>query len=248
MLNFTGFRILRNLFVALFVLAMPPTLSPASQIFDASADFDSTSNPSGVNGGTYSYGYTPTLGGAFSLLPGTFINGPVEGYNAGPAGSSPALSKNTSNAPHDLFPGSVIHYEPQQLVLHPGGGGEYAVLRFTAPQAGNYSYDAAFSNADSLGATTDVHVLIGGVAAASDGINVGGGGSTATLSSPSVFLPAGQTLDFAVGVGNGSFVFDSTGLFASVALVPEPSTIVLLAAGIAVLAAGTVRRRLPAVR
>ena len=224
-------------------LLLPSPHASASQIFDASADFDPASNPSGINGGTYSYGYTPTLGGAFSLLPGTFTNGPVEGYNAGPAGSAPALSKNTSNSPHDLFPGTVIHYEPQQLVLHPGSAGEYAVLRFTAPQAGNYSYDATFSNADSLGATTDVHVLIGGVSAASDGINVGGGGATATLSSPSVFLPAGQTLDFAVGVGNGSFVFDSTGLFASVALVPEPSTLAMLAVGVISLAGFAARFR-----
>lgn len=211
-------------------------LSPharAAQLFDASADFDPTSNPSGINGGAYSYGYTPTLGGTFSLLTGTFTNGPVKGYHhtSLPDGA-PSIAKNTNNAVHNQPAGaSTITYQPLQLVLHPGSGSEYAVLRFTAPQAGTYSYDAAFNGADSGATTTDVHVLVNSIGVDTAGINFGGGTNTATLSSPSVLLTAGDTIDFAVGKANSTFFFDSTGLFATVTLVPEPSAFILLAAG-----------------
>jgi PEP-CTERM motif len=233
MLNFTGFRIPRNLFVALFVFAMPPALSPASQVFDASADFDPTSNPSGINGGAYSYGYTPTLGGTYSLLAGTFTNGPVVGYKhpSLPDGA-PSIAKNTNNAVHNQPAGaSTITYQPLQLVLHPGSGTEYAVLRFTAPQAGTYTYAAAFNGADSGTTTTDVHILVNNIGVDTAGINFGGGSSTATFSSPSIVLASGDTIDFAVGKANSTFFFDSTGLFATVALVPEPSALILLAIG-----------------
>ena len=68
MLTFTTRRSILGCLMALLVGAMPPAVSSASQIFDASADFDPTSNPSAINGGTYSYGYTNILGGPFFLL------------------------------------------------------------------------------------------------------------------------------------------------------------------------------------
>lgn len=233
----------RSAFLMAFLLtAMLPAMSSASQVFDASADFDPAHNPSAINGGTYSYGYTTSLGGPFSLLPGTFTNGPLAGYNhPSLPDTAPAVYKNTSNSPFVLSGG--IQFEPQQLMLHPGNGGEYAVLRFTAPIAGTYSYSAIFNSADIAGASTDVHVLINSINAATAGIYVNGGGSTATLASPSLSLVAGDTIDFAVGRGNSSFLFDSTGLFASVAMVPEPSTLGLVASGAMLLAAGALLRR-----
>lgn len=230
MMNYPAYRLC---LAALVTVAMPPALSPASQIFDASADFDTASNPSQINGGTYSYGYTPTLGGAFSLLTGTYTNGPIAGYNhtSLPDGA-PSVTKNTANAVHVLAGGaSSITYQPHQLVLHPGSGTEYAVLRFTSPQAGTYTYAADFNGADGVATTTDVHVLINSLGVDAAGINFGGGTNTATFSSPSIALAAGDTIDFAVGKANSTFFFDSTGLFATVTLVPEPSALILLAVG-----------------
>ena len=70
------------------------------------------------------------------------------------------------------------------------------------------------------------------VSIADGGINVSGGGNTATLLSNSLALTKGDTLDFVVGYGNGNYFYDSTGLSAKVtdmnAPVPEASTTVSL--------------------
>ncbi len=47
------------------------------------------------------------------------------------------------------------------------------------------------------------------------GINIGASGNS-FAASPSVQVTAGDTIDFAVGYGNGSYVFDSTGVDAVV--------------------------------
>ena len=51
---------------------------------------------------------------------------------------------------------------PGQFALHPGPGGEYAVVRYVAPEAGEASIDAVFTGLDIFGTTTDVHVLLNG--------------------------------------------------------------------------------------
>ena len=62
-----------------------------------------------------------------------------------------------------------------------------------------------------------------------------GGGSAATLSSSPTALEAGATIDFVVGFGNGSDLYDSTGLFASVTQmtsVPEPQSLITFVIGV----------------
>ena len=198
-----------------------------AQKYDASALF-SASNPSSV----YDYGYESTLGGAFNLY-GTYTanynapssNKTLQEWSAS-QGSLPAIFHNSGSVFTQQAGSTVITLEADQLALHPGAGGEYSVLRFTAPKAGLYSISSLFNAADSTPTTTDVHVLIGNSSKFDGVINnqngmVGGNANYAGL----LQLTKGETVDFAVGFGtNGTYYSDTTGLFANVTAVPELST------------------------
>ena len=208
----------------------------AQHVYDASADFSTTTNPSPLDGGVWSYGVEATLGSTFSLYTLTSSGtgnggGTVQGWvSAG--GIPPVLGENTSGTTYiENENNSTITVAPNQLYLHPGPNGEYSVLRFTAPTTSTFSFMGDFNAADAHPTTTDVHVLLDNASIADGGINVNGGGSTDSLSSNSIALTKGDTLDFAVGYGNGTYNYDSTGLYAKVTdvkanAVPEASTTV----------------------
>ena len=111
----------------------------AGIVYDASADFDTMNNPSKIDGGVYSYGYTTSLGSSFSLLPTSFsgslpggATGPIAGYDLN--GAVPLIGKNTSNSVYTgTQNGTTVTVQPGQLLLHPGARGQYADLRFTSP-------------------------------------------------------------------------------------------------------------------
>jgi len=95
-----------------------------------------------------------------------------------------------------------------------------------------------FEGIDPAPTTTDVHVLLDGGTHLFDG-------NISSFNAPLPFnltriLAAGDTIDFAVGVGtDGSFAFDSTGLSATIvpsSSVPGPSTLALVASCLAMLA------------
>ena len=250
----------RNCGFALAALLAGRLASPAAAqtVYDASADFSTTSNPSPANGSVFSYGMEQTLGGAFSLDTQAYtftgnVSGADQGWQAAGVGY-PYVVKNTSTTTSfvNVNGNTTITVVPGQIHLHPGPDGEYSILRFTAPATGAFSFSSSFSGVDSDPTTTDVHVLLNGVAVANGDININGGGNTATLASPFVSLTKGDTLDFAVGYGNGAYFNDSTGLYAAVtnlgAPVPEASTTVslslLLLLGLGGLAWGTRRRKM----
>lgn len=206
----------------------------AQHVYDASADFSATSNPNPFDGGVWSYGYEATLGGSLTLFT-TKTGGAnsVSGWSTG--AGLPHLDDNQSGSVYTSTQnGSTLTIQPNQLILHPGPNGQYSVLRFTAPATSTYSFSGSFNGADTHPTTTDVHVLLAGTAIADGGININGLGNTASLTSSSLALTKGQTLDFAVGFGNNSYTYDTTGLFAKVtdlsapASVPEASTTVSL--------------------
>ena len=227
----------------------------AQHVYDASADFSTTTNPSTLDGGVWNYGEEATLGSTFSLdtqsqtLTGS-VSGIVQGWYA--SAGFPTLGKNTSGITYiNNNGGTTITLAPNQLDLHPASDGTYSVLRFTAPTTSTFSFLGNFNGADSRPTTTDVHILLSNVSIADGGINVSGGGNTAILSSNSLALTKGDTLDFVVGYGNGNYFYDSTGLFAKVtdlnAPVPEASTTVsfglLLCLGLGGLVVSVRRRR-----
>ena len=196
-------------------------------IYNAADDFSSTSNPTGV----WSYGWSPTLGGAFNVdtdstqaLGG--ISGLVQwrGDQPAQADGNPSVFKNTTASPI-VF--SSITLPAGALALHPGSAGQDAVIQFTAPSAGQYSISAIFTGQDSEGPTsTDVHVYVGTTSVFDNLVNGFVPNSTASLV-PSLFnLSQGETVDFIVGNGGNGFNNDATGLQADITAVPESTTMI----------------------
>ena len=203
----------------------------AEVIYSAADDF-SLSNPNGV----WSYGYSTSLGGTFTAFPLTSSNYQVSGIEAHffPGSFSQPSAILNSNA-FVTTPFCCQPLNPGQLALHPGSSGDYSIVRWTAPESGNFDLSGGYIGMDTSGTTTDVHVLFNGVTIFDDFIN--GFGDTATISL-NTSLQTGDLLDFAVGFGsNSNFSSDYTGLDVQISQnVPEPrsTTIFVLAVGILV--------------
>jgi hypothetical protein len=103
-----------------------------------------------------------------------------------------------------------IKWTPGRLVFHPGEKGEYAVVRWTAPENGQANVAAAFSNASPT-ATTDIHVLHNDRALFDGFINLNNAGPESKYRG-TVQLQKGDRIDCVVGYGNKSHGADSTGL------------------------------------
>lgn len=196
---------------------------------DATGDFSPTINPNGV----WSYGTPGTsLANALTLYGGTLASGGANFWLNGNA--LPELGK--AGATDFLCCGSV-DVPAMTLVGHPGPGGEYTVLRYTAPVAGNYQVSAAFWGDDYAGPTSsDVHVRL----ASGDLFSalVQGYGPSSTVGwNGQITLAQGASVDFAIGFGaNGTYFYDSTGLRVTVSAVPEPAAGAMLLVGLAGLA------------
>jgi alpha-galactosidase len=158
--------------------------------------------PERVTPGTWLYENHPEW-----LLTAAPHTGGLRSWSAKEFGSDPNVTCNQTAQAHSL---SNIVWEPGRLSLHPGPQGQYSVIRFTAPEAGEYAVDAAFLAIDQS-TTTDVHLLDGGHSVLDGFINLHGQGKR-TAYIGKLNLAKEATLDFAVGWGNGSYICDSTGL------------------------------------
>jgi hypothetical protein len=217
--------------LAATLLAAGAWLAPNAQAagWDATADFSPTRNPNGA----WSYGTTATLAAAFSSfatrhteLGGT---GSADFWNDGGANNLPWLGKSGASG-WDYI---TVAVDPNTLSAHPGPSGEYAVLRFTSALGGSYAVAASFWGQDFAGpTTTDVHVRSGGNDAFSADVN-GFGAASAKSWSGTVTLGMGDSLDFAIGRGvDNDYRFSSTGLSATISVVPEPTAAGLMLAGL----------------
>ncbi len=119
----------------------------------------------------------------------------------------PCVSFNTSYQP---LKWNGIEWLGRSVSLHPGPNGEYSVVRWTAPATSDYRFSGNFAGIDGQ-TTTDVHVMSGSKSLFDGQINLGGHGKRAPFEG-AVRLRKGEFLDFIVGYGNGTYVFDSTGL------------------------------------
>jgi hypothetical protein len=206
-------------------VACDPTPAPAT-CARLGPDFMATTqgaNPSGP----WSYGYTPTLGGAFTVYALYFAgtDATLEGLDvwASPeivdtqGAHLPALGINSTTMVSD--PIGTYTVDPGQILAHPGQGGQYSVARWTAVAAGMYRVQATFGGLSGVNnnppTTTDVHVQHDGSELASDQVTVYGP-TGAACHATSVSVLSGDTIDFAVGFGSNDYLHDSTSIDAVV--------------------------------
>jgi len=131
----------------------------------------------------------------------------------GELGPEPCAAHNQTD--HDIQGPGVV-WKPGQVSLHPGPDGSYGVLRWTAPRSGSCEVKVKFTSIAGQ-ATTDVHVLHQGRTIFDDGIHIGGRGNEAAFEK-TVSVQAGDTIDFAVGWGNGNYGGDTTAVAATIRL------------------------------
>jgi hypothetical protein len=189
--------------------------------------------PTGVNPrGAWSYGWTATLGSTFTIftnfstsqtdvLPGT----PSLAYWNDPLVADLTVAINPStedihggiNA--SVWPNGTTTVKPGQILMHPGKAGPYSVSRWTAAAAGSFAVQATFQGLSGYSGapatTTDVHIQHNGSDLVSGNLNASGFGNSFSAA-PTVIVGVGDTIDFAVGYGNASNLYDSTGVDAVV--------------------------------
>jgi hypothetical protein len=176
--------------------------------YDVAADFSTNSNPNGV----WSYGYATNFGGSLILYTdNAFSTASIIGWRHNISAGTPAVFYNRTGDTNRI--GTPV-LSPHQACFHPGPDNEYSIYRFTAPAAGNYQLQASFVGADSVGTTTDVHVLLNDSPIFSGSVN-GFGPGTGPSFSTNLVLKANDRIDFEVGDGPNDYQYDSTGIQAT---------------------------------
>jgi hypothetical protein len=236
----------------LTLIALPGTALATT--WDAAASFN---NPGLATSSAWQYGVYAgnQLNGAFQAFD---LNSPSYSINGGykyfsPSGTGQTIGQNITGSV--LYPSGTIYAAPGTLNVHPSSVGGYAVVRWTAEQAGAYDVAGGFYGISMAGArtSTDVHILKNG-ASLFDGLVEGHWANENFRVGPAgalhLQLSVGDTLDFAVGYGsNHSWGWDSTRVDAVItgnlaAPIPEPETYAMLLAGLGVLGFVGRRRRL----
>jgi hypothetical protein len=200
-------------------------------------DFKISSNPSGQ----WSYGSTPSVGGAFTVFArtaqipyqvshgavaewvGTYFSGfelfPYVTKFYGDPGTTVSVT-NACNAVTCSIenPGvTIVERSADGVGVHPAPPGlGYATIRWTAPASNTYFFTVSFFSIDvNVGATTDVHVLRNSVSLFSGFVNGIGSVQNWSTGTAGIALTAGDVIDLVVGP-NGDFGSDSTGVDAEI--------------------------------
>lgn len=222
--------------LAAAVLSLSALGASAATVYDVAADFSVTNNPNGV----WTYGETNGFGGAFTQFTDNGTSSTIDFWRgASPAFGTPVLYHNNSATP---FISGTTNYGPFEAGFHPGVGDRDTTYRFTAPASGLYAFNGRFFGQDTGGTTTEVRLFVNSVQQGTP-IDVTGFGAPSTQTRVSTFtLAAGDFLDISVG-NRGNVFNDSTGLAVTISAVPEPQTIALMLAGLAVVGVTAKRRK-----
>jgi hypothetical protein len=205
--------------------------------FDLSSDFSLVNNPDGV----WTFGYSATK----SLAPDQFrideysaTSDPVGFWhpasNKGPGpGYYPYVAYNTTDESRTT-PAKGWAVRPHEIAMEASNVGQYALVRFTAPQADRYQISAHFEGIHFHLSTTDVHVMHNAESLFAEEIEGYGGdpafhkieGQHAEADYKGIVrLAKNDTITFAVGYGRNHTPFnDTTGLFARITSVSAESS------------------------
>jgi len=209
-------RALAVIGTAMALLAMAQASASATPVFkswEVASEFNDTTNPAGV----WSYGYEDTMNVTPFTILSTAANPytPVFGWmRTSDPNDLPIIAHNASNVAQGPFGGAYIVYPPHALSLHPGKNCETAMLRFNVPKIGKYKLSGRFYAMDyNLGATTDVHISVNGVAVWDSFIDYATQPNASFTTYTTAQLNPNDTIDFQVGCGsNGTYWSDTTGL------------------------------------
>ncbi len=200
------------------VLSAVVTALPAgAQTWDPNADFSLASNPNGAWTYQWLTGLAPGQYGDMTTAEANFGGQPgLQSWDLG-AASVPAVLKNTD--PTNTYYG----WAPGVLGMHPGSGGNHAVVTWTAPAAGSYLFTSTFTWVGSAGdgviPSVTRNVFSAPVAYGSQWI---GTTSPTWTWSDTLTLSAGETISWALNP-NGNEGGDSTVLDATITALTAPS-------------------------
>ncbi len=206
----------------------------ADTIYDAAADFSATSNPTSTG---WSYGYYTSA--TSTPDPTTFVAYPTEApgsnYGAIYTGLDVWYDQHVSldnvdpnvifNPTNSTIFDSQTTWTPGELTLGPYYGP--SVVRFTVPTTGLYEIAANFYPSQTGLNTPPAAYLF-------DNSSVLGSGVTTPYAYNSllpILLTAGTTIDFVAYSGPGNSNNQTTGLDATLTMVPEPETLTLFVLG-----------------
>jgi hypothetical protein len=198
-------------YVAKFILLTSCLLLLSTFLFanDPAQEFSITKNPNGA----WSYGFTQTLGGPFTLYPIAYANylgvPGTDLWAVPPNVCADQRAPNLGRVQQQLFIG-LVPVPSDTLYMHPGCSGQYTILRWTAPAVGTYEIRGNFAGLPLQVSTTDVHILSNGTPLFDKKVS---GPGDAALFNLQQQVVAGDTVDFAVGYGSdASYYGDSMGL------------------------------------
>lgn len=224
--------------------------SAFADIYNAVNDFPTVGPLTLAISGVWSYGYATTLSPVVDFAPDLaapnyFGDGNASGFSEFGGTSLPTVLKNTTGSTIPIEAATIGPWPADLLLLHPGSAGQDSVVRFTAPASATYVVTGEFQEiGDNIsnganGVTTDSIIRSG-----SSLFSVSSS-STAAMFSFSTHLNAGDTLDFAVGLGpQNQFSFDSTGFNAIISPTPEPGFYGVLALGLTGVVVAIRRRKI----
>jgi K319-like protein/NHL repeat-containing protein len=213
--------------IALALLVSLSGMATAAVIYNAGDDL-TTAELSGVGApslpvnGVWTYGTSPTVGGAFTPFPNTFhtdsdtLGDPsvFQGWSPPANDSPPFILVNTTNGPASgdvVVNAGIGNFDSHTLWVHPVSTPSpiaFLVLRWTAPSDGTIDITADWIRRHFGSVTT--HVRKNGVLLGADGVTFSGNPAVNFVQN-NVSVSANDTIDFITGP-NGNYSADSTQL------------------------------------